>query len=162
MLRQHRARQIEKRTRRRAAGKPWQDSGYVFVRMDGLPIHPSNVSCRFRQLLSRVDIPPIRLHDLRHTAASIAHQAGADLKTLQDLLGHSSILVTADTYTSVLPVAQRRCANATASLIGRGCGIPVHRWHWRCRSPAETGQTRHRRWRERDRRPALEPAGHAL
>ncbi|MEV0131730.1 tyrosine-type recombinase/integrase [Dactylosporangium sp. NPDC050688] len=117
ILRQHRARQIEKRTRRRAAGKPWQDSGYVFVRMDGLPIHPSNVSCRFRQLLNRIDVPPIRLHDLRHTAASIAHQAGADLKTLQDLLGHSSILVTADTYTSVLPVAQRRCANATAKLV---------------------------------------------
>ena len=53
ILRQHRARQIDKRARRRAASRPWQDSGYVFVRMDGLPIHPSNVSCRFRQLLNR-------------------------------------------------------------------------------------------------------------
>ena len=59
----------------------------------------------------------MRLHDLRHGAASLAHEAGADLKTLQDLLGHSSIVVTADTYTSVLPQTQRRCANATAQHI---------------------------------------------
>ena len=59
----------------------------------------------------------MRLHDLRHGAASLAHEAGADLKTLQDLLGHSSIVITADTYTSVLPLAQRRCADATAKLV---------------------------------------------
>jgi hypothetical protein len=89
----------------------------VFIRKDGLPVHPGNVSCRFRLLLGRVDVPPIRLRDLRHTAASIAHQAGSDLKTVQHLLGHSSILVTADTYTSVLPRVQRRSANATAKLV---------------------------------------------
>jgi integrase len=117
VLRKHRTRQTAQRTHRRTTGKSWQDSGYVFVRKDGSPIHPGYASCRFRLLLTQVDIPPIRLHDLRHSAASIAHQAGADLKTLQDLLGHSSILVTADTYTSVLPRAQRRCADATASLV---------------------------------------------
>jgi integrase len=117
VLREHRLRQAEQRARRVAAGKTWHDSGYVFVRKDGAPIHPGYASCRFRLLVGQVDVPPIRLHDLRHGAASLAHQAGADLKTLQDLLGHSSILVTADTYTSVLPVAQRRCANATAKLV---------------------------------------------
>ncbi|MFY1618360.1 hypothetical protein [Micromonospora sp. WMMD736] len=54
---------------------------------------------------------------MRHGAASLAHEAGADLKTLQDLLGHPSIVVTADTYTSVLPQIQRRCADATAQLV---------------------------------------------
>jgi integrase len=117
VLREHRRRQTEQRARRIAAGKVWQDSGYVFVRADGTPIHPGYASCRFRLLISQVDVPPIRLHDLRHGAASLAHEAGADLKTLQDLLGHSSIVVTADTYTSVLPHAQRRCANATAKLV---------------------------------------------
>jgi integrase len=59
----------------------------------------------------------VRLHDLRHGAASLAHEAGADLKTVQDLLGHSSIVVTADAHTSVLPEVQRRCADATANLV---------------------------------------------
>jgi Phage integrase family len=59
----------------------------------------------------------VRLHDLRHGAASLAHEAGADLKTVQDLLGHSTIVTTADTYTSVLPDVQRRCADATAALV---------------------------------------------
>jgi hypothetical protein len=50
-------------------------------------------------------------------AETVKVSAGADLKTLQDLLGHSSIVITADTYTSVLPSAQRRCADATAKLV---------------------------------------------
>jgi hypothetical protein len=62
-------------------------------------------------------VPPIRPHDLRHGAASLAYEAGADLKTLPDLLGHSSIVITADTYTSVLPSVQRQCADATAKLV---------------------------------------------
>ena len=95
----------------------WHDSGYVFIRNDGEPIHPNYATTRFRKLVQRAGLPPVRLHDLRHGAASLAHEAGADLKTLQDLLGHSSIVVTADTYTSVLPEVQRRCADATAQLV---------------------------------------------
>jgi integrase len=117
VLREHRRRQYEQRARRLAAGKIWRDSGYVFVGPDGGPIHPDYVTQRFAKLVTTADVPPIRLHDLRHGAASLAHEAGADLKTLQELLGHSSILITADTYTSVLPLAQRRCAEATAKLV---------------------------------------------
>jgi hypothetical protein len=62
-------------------------------------------------------LPPVRLHDLRHGAASLAHTAGADLKTVQDQLGHASIVLTADTYTTVLPAAQHQAAEATARLI---------------------------------------------
>jgi Phage integrase family len=89
----------------------------VFARPDGQPIHPGYVTQRFARLVKTADVPPIRLYDLRHGAASLAHEAGADLKTLQDLLGHASIVITADTYTSVLPLAQRRCAEATARLV---------------------------------------------
>jgi integrase-like protein len=93
------------------------DSGYVFTGKTGEPINPNYATTRFRILTDRAGLPPVRLHDLRHGAASLAHEAGADLKTLQDLLGHSSIVVTADTYTSVLPDVQRRCADATAALV---------------------------------------------
>ncbi|MFV2088959.1 tyrosine-type recombinase/integrase, partial [Micromonospora sp. LOL_021] len=117
VLRAHRRRQLDQRTGTTADGRPWTDTGYVFTRPDGLPINPNYATTRFRKLVHRVGLPPVRLHDLRHGAASLAHHAGADLKTLQDLLGHSSVVVTADTYTSVLPEAQRRCADATANLV---------------------------------------------
>lgn len=89
----------------------------MFTRPDGQPINPNYATTRFRKLVERTELPPVRLHDLRHGAASLAHQAGADLKTLQDLLGHSSIVITADTYTTVLPQVQRHYADATAHLV---------------------------------------------
>jgi integrase len=74
------------RTARQTAGRRegvWHESRYVFVRKDGSPIHPGYASCRFHLLVAQTGVPPIRLHDLRHGAASLAHQAGADLKTLR-------------------------------------------------------------------------------
>ena len=62
-------------------------------------------------------LPPVRLHDLRHGAASLALAAGADLRTIQDQLGHASIVLTADTYISVLPDLARSTAEDTARLI---------------------------------------------
>ncbi|NJP30422.1 tyrosine-type recombinase/integrase [Micromonospora thermarum] len=117
VLRAHRRWQLDQRAQAAEDGKPWTDTGYVFARADGLPINPNYATTRFRKLVQRTGLPPVRLHDLRHGAASLAHEAGADLKTLQDLLGHSSIVTTADTYTSVLPEVQRRCADATAHLV---------------------------------------------
>jgi site-specific recombinase XerD len=73
------------------------------------------VGC-FAKLVPAADVPPSWLPELRHGTASFAHEAGAALKTLQDPLGHSSIVITADTYTSVLPRVQRRSAEDTARL----------------------------------------------
>jgi hypothetical protein len=89
----------------------------VFTRPDGRLYHPNYFTKRLRYLIDRSGLPPVRLHDLRHGAASLAHTAGADLKTVQDQLGHASIVLTADTYTSVLPVAQHKAAEATARLV---------------------------------------------
>ncbi|MGS2619877.1 tyrosine-type recombinase/integrase [Micromonospora sp. LZ34] len=93
------------------------DSGYVFTGPDGLPIHPGYLTQRLRLLVGRAGLPPIRLHDLRHGAATLARAAGADLKAVQDQLGHATIALTADTYTSVLPESQREAAEATARLV---------------------------------------------
>jgi integrase len=98
-------------------GRTWRESGYVFTRPDGQPYHPNYFTKRLRYLIDQCGLPPVRLHDLRHGAASLAHTAGADLKTVQDQLGHASIVLTADTYTSVVPAAQHRAAEATARLI---------------------------------------------
>jgi integrase len=62
-------------------------------------------------------LPPIRLHDLRHGAATLALASHTDLKVIQQMLGHSSIVTTADTYTSVLPETAHRAAQATADMV---------------------------------------------
>jgi integrase len=78
------------------------------------PPAPRAGRCRLVQLSA---LPPVRLHDLRHGAASLAHCAGADLKTVQEQLGHTSIVLTADTYTSVLHELHVKTAEATARLV---------------------------------------------
>ena len=133
LLREHRRRQ---RAEQRAAGKAWRDSGYVFVAEDGAPLHPDFLTRRFHHLVLESGLPPVRLHDLRHGAASLAHSAGVDLKTVQAQLGHSSIVLTADTYTSVLTDLLASAAEATAKLVlAAAARNPGHR-HRRNDHPA--------------------------
>jgi len=113
-LRTHLYRQ---RAERDAAGEAWHDTGYVFTTDDGTPLHPDWITRRFRHLVVTSGLPPVRLHDLRHGAATLAHAAGADLKTVQEQLGHTSIVLTADTYTSVLLELHFKVAEATARLV---------------------------------------------
>jgi integrase len=114
LLRTHLRRQ---RAERPAAGTTWQDSGYAFTTPDGAPLHPDWLTRRFHRLVELSGLPPVRLHDLRHGAATLAHAAGADLKTVQELIGHASIVLTADTYTSVLLELHYKTAEATARLV---------------------------------------------
>jgi Phage integrase family len=86
---------------------------------------PDRLSRTFRRLSDQAGLPPVRLHDLRPAAAALALAAGADLKVVQDMLGHSSIVLTADTHTSVLPEVARKSAEDVASLIIQaGCLVP--------------------------------------
>jgi hypothetical protein len=73
----------------------------VFTDTDGSPLHPAVITTRFQALVTEAGLPPIRLHDLRHGAATLTLATGADLKVVQDLLGHSSITITADGCDSV-------------------------------------------------------------
>lgn len=113
MLRQHARHQCHERD---TAGSRGHDTGYVFTNPHGNPLAPRVPHPPLR-LVTAAGQPPIRLHDLRHGAATLAQMAGTDLKTIQDQLGHSSIVLTADTYTSVLPAAQHKAAEATARLV---------------------------------------------
>jgi Phage integrase family len=99
------------------AGDRWVESGYVFTNPVGQPLNPDYLTRRFAYLVRRSGLPPVRLHDLRHGAATVAHAAGADLKTVQEQLGHTSIVLTADTYTSVLVILHVKVAEATARLV---------------------------------------------
>ena len=114
VLREHRRRQMAEQA---AAGEQGQDSGYVFTDRNGAPLNPDFLTRRFGRLVAESGLPPVRLHDLRHGAATLAHAAGADLKTVQEQLGHTSIVLTADTYTSVLMQRHFKIAEATARLV---------------------------------------------
>jgi integrase len=104
---------------RRKASAEQVSTGFLFTNQRGDPLSPGYVTHTFRRLTAESDLPPIRLHDLRHGAASLSLAAGNDLKTVQAMLGHSSIVLTADTYTSVLPSLAHQAAEATAELVLR-------------------------------------------
>lgn len=91
--------------------------GFVFPDHRGAPLRPDLLTIIFRRLNTASGLPPVRLHDLRHGAASLSLAAGNDLRTVQALLGHSSITLTADTYATVLPDLAHHAAEATAHLL---------------------------------------------
>ena len=101
----------------RRAGPAWTDTGLVFTREDGTALHPATVTDRFHDLHTAAGLPPVRLHDLRHGAATLALAAGINLKTIQTMLRHSSITITADTYTSVLPQVAHNAATTIETII---------------------------------------------
>jgi integrase len=115
-LRAHRARQNAERL---AFGRQWPDAGLVFTREDGEPVRPDSVSQKFERLVQTLSLPRIRLHDLRHTSASIGLASGESLKEISERLGHSSLGITADTHTHVLPVVASESAERRARLIPR-------------------------------------------
>jgi integrase len=113
-LRQHQARQAADRA---AVGPAYEDSGLVFTRPDGSPIHPQRFSDWFRQHLRGAGLPAIRLHDLRHSYATAALAAGIPAKVVSERLGHATIAITMDTYSHVLPGLDERAAATVARLI---------------------------------------------
>ena len=114
VLRVHRQQQLQERL---AMGEAWTDSGFVFTQPDGSHLHPQHVSDQFLWLAYLAGLPPIRLHDLRHGAASLMLAAGAEMKVVQETLGHTSSAFTADTYTSIYPQVATAAAEKTAALL---------------------------------------------
>ena len=104
---------------RLAMGEAWQDTGYVFTIEDGAPYDPERVTDIFTWEAFRAGLPPIRLHDLRHAAASIAHAAGADIKDIQTLMRHSSRVITPDLYTSVFEDQAADLAEQMTNIVPR-------------------------------------------
>lgn len=104
---------------RLAWGGAWNDTGRVFTREDGTGYIPGSVSQRFERLSYRLAQPPIRLHDLRHGAATLALAAGKDIKVVSAMLRHSSHKITGDLYASVLPELAAEASEAVASMIPR-------------------------------------------
>jgi integrase len=94
--------------------KSWSDTGLVFTREDGEALHPEVVSRFFRQAVKRAVLPQIRLHDLRHTHATLALRAGIHPKVVSERLGHATVSITLDTHSHAIPAMQEEAATAIA------------------------------------------------
>ncbi len=121
-LRRHRAAQIEERLR---AGAAWTDHDLVFASGVREPLDGSNILRRsFYPLLAGANLPHVRFHDLRHSAATLMLSHGVPLKIVSEILGHSQISITADTYMHVTPGMQREAAAALDNVFGN-CDLAV-------------------------------------
>ena len=114
VLRRHLLRQ---RAERLAAGPAYVDSGLVIRRLDGTPVNPTDWVAIFFKQAKRLDLPHIRFHDLRHTHATLALQAGVHPKIMSERLGHTSTAFTLDIYSHAVPTMQADAALAVGALI---------------------------------------------
>jgi integrase len=114
VLERHRKQQ---QAEREEWGPAWIDTGLVFTQENGSWLHPGKVTDLFERLVAASGLPPIRLHDLRHGAATLMLAAGIDVKIVSDTLGHSDTRITRDIYQSVLPHVGKSAAEATAKLV---------------------------------------------
>ncbi|GAA2781301.1 tyrosine-type recombinase/integrase [Kitasatospora sp. CM 4170] len=114
-LKEHLAQQAKERL---AASLVWQnEADFLYTNPDGSRLHPNTITTYFARLVESSGLPPIRLHDQRHCAASLALAAGMEMKEIQAMLGHREMGTTADIYVSLLPDQQQASAEAVADLI---------------------------------------------
>ena len=104
---------------RMARGSAWTDSGRVFTREDGTPLRPGWVSTRFDTLATKAGLPPVTFHGLRHSSATMARAAGVDIKTISEMLGHSTVSFIDDVYTSVAEEMAEEAASTIAAYVSR-------------------------------------------
>ena len=104
-LKKHQAKQLELRLK---VGAAWQEHDYVFCTPIGTHLNPGhNVLVQLKKLLKQAGLPNIRFHDLRHSTATLLLSKGVHPKVVQEILGHSEISLTMDTYSHVLPTMQK-------------------------------------------------------
>ncbi|MBN6058323.1 site-specific integrase, partial [Nonomuraea sp. RK-328] len=120
LLRQHKVEQAAERL----AATVWADPGLVFTTSVGTPIEPRNANRAWNALcdevaITRPDGKRVRIHDLRHTAATWLHGQGVDMKTIQGTLRHSRLATTSEIYTHLTEEVQRRAADSMDGALPR-------------------------------------------
>jgi len=98
-------------------GAAYADHDLLFCKQDGQPYHPDRFSRVFVRQAARLGLTPIRLHDLRHTWATLALVSGVHPKVVQERLWHTSISITLDIYSHVVPAMETDAAERVAALI---------------------------------------------
>jgi integrase len=98
-------------------GEIWQETGFVFTKPDGTPLDPARVTRAFAAVMRKAGLSGVRLHDLRHTHATLMLIAGIHPKVVSERLGHASIAITMDTYSHVLPSLQEDAADRFSQVV---------------------------------------------
>lgn len=112
-----RAHRTRRKRERLAAGAAWAGSGLMFTNELGEPLRPDQVSSRFKAMADEAGLPVIKLHAARHTAATLALEAGIDIRVVSDQLGHSTTTITRDTYQHVRRATHRDAAEKVVALL---------------------------------------------
>jgi len=115
-LKAHKKRQAQEKL---LLGEAYQNNGLVFCKEDGTPLDPREFTKRFQRHLEKAGLPKVRLHDLRHTHASLLLARGVHPKVVQERLGHSSITMTLDLYSHLTPGLQEAAAATLNGLLGK-------------------------------------------
>jgi integrase len=113
-LRAQRKRQLKARL---MAGAEWHEQGFVFTTPIGTPADPYNLHKRFKGLLKSAGLPAVRIHDLRHSCATLLLTHGVDPRTIMQTLGHSQVSLTLNTYAHVLPSLQQAAAQKMNAIL---------------------------------------------
>jgi integrase len=113
-LRDHRKRQLEDRM---AWGSAYHDTGLVVTRENGTCVHPDRFTQMFDKHVKHSGLPRIRLHDLRHTHATLALAAGVHPKVVSERPGHATVAFTLDVYSHAVPALQEDAADRVAALV---------------------------------------------
>lgn len=114
VLKAHRRRQAQERL---ALGVG--DTKWMFTDDRGQRLNPTHLAYLFTRLVISADLPPIRTHDIRHTAATLMLASGSNAVTVRDTLGHSDVSLTLGVYSSLLEEVAQASADAVASFIPR-------------------------------------------
>jgi integrase len=120
-----------------------EPSEWMFPTDDGGPTHPHTLSQTFERLVARAGLPPSKLHDLRHTHATLLIKNNIPVKVVSERLGHAKTCFTIDTYQAVQPGMQAEAARTIGQLANIGGAIdsgatPAAK----LRRPPSTGKTR--------------------
>jgi integrase len=103
--------------RKELLGDLYYDSDYVFVRDDGKPYRVNSLSEYFKDFIEKQNLPQIRLHDLRHTFASVMHQGGATIKEIAEMMGHSDTSTTSRIYTHLFDKTHKEKLSIMSKIL---------------------------------------------
>ncbi len=113
-LKAQKVKQLEQRLQ---AGGSWMNKDLVFCSAIGDYYVVTSLTHQFKILLKKAELPPMRVHDLRHSAATLLLKMGVPAKVVQEILGHSSIVITMDVYSHILPGMQQSAMDQLDGLF---------------------------------------------